>query len=346
GTWFEEGNAILQNGFYVGDVSHFSSWNCDYKGERISVTGKVLSRNLANEEVVMPFLQIFIEVEGILNKGGFLDSSGEFEFYNFPANEEFTITIKDRCDNILYEEQFGPYADDTDLGTITVPTTADNFVNITGSGTDCSDNTVIDGYINFELDNMTFLYPINSDGTFEFVVNVCDETSGDINLIDVINEKVSPVQAVDLTSGAVNLGILKACDELASFVDVKIDGVNALLFLDASANFSLLGSPDYHMTITSDKMGPTDINEYYFNLTVLGVSSVGTYNDVTGYWANQSQETGFFQLQSNTTVEITQYGDNPGDIIRGTFMGDAVTDSIGIATTIVPVSGSFKAIRE
>jgi len=346
GTWFEDGSATLQGGFYVGDVSHFSAWNCDYKGERISVTGKVISRNISSEDVATPFLQIFITVEDILNKGGYLDNSGEFEFYNFPANEEFTITIKDRCDNIIFEEQFGPYAEDTDLGTIIVPVTADNFVNISGSGTDCSDNAVTDAYINFELDNLTFLYPIASDGTFEFVVNVCDETSGDINLIDVANEKVSPTQAVDLTSSPVDLGILKACDELASFIDVKVDGANALLFFDVLASFYLPGGIDNYMTITSDELGPTDINEYYFNLTVPGVAGVGTYNNVTGYWANQSQETGFYQLQSNTTVEITQYGDNPGDIIRGTFMGDAVTDSIGITTTIVPVSGSFKAIRE
>ncbi|MGB0932596.1 MAG: hypothetical protein ACPGVB_17560, partial [Chitinophagales bacterium] len=28
GTWLEEGSATLQGGFYVGDVAHFSSWNC------------------------------------------------------------------------------------------------------------------------------------------------------------------------------------------------------------------------------------------------------------------------------------------------------------------------------
>lgn len=30
GMWKEQGNAQVQGGNYVGNVSHFSFWNCDY----------------------------------------------------------------------------------------------------------------------------------------------------------------------------------------------------------------------------------------------------------------------------------------------------------------------------
>ncbi len=345
GFWLEDGSATLQDGFYVGDVSHFSSWNCDYKGERISVTGKVIARNSSSEDVDAPFLQIYVEVEGILNRGGFLDSSGEFEFYNFPANVEFTLTILDRCGSIIFEEQFGPYAEDTDLGTIVVQATGDNFVTISGAGNDCDGNAVTDGYVQFKLDNSSFIYPLESDGTFEIVVNVCDETSGSISLIDIDNAKASTPQAVDLTASPIDVSILEACDELPSFLDVDIDGENAFLFLDVVASFTNPQGEDDRLNIYSEYADSTS-NDYYFaNINVSNVTGVGSYSNVNGYFGIETQEK-FYQLDSeSTTMEITQFGENPGDLIRGTFTGQASGQDNSGATVQAPVSGEFKAIR-
>ena len=338
GIWWEEGSATLQGGYYVGDVTHFSSWNCDWKGERISVTGKVISRNSSGTDVAAPFLQIYISIEDILTRGGYLDNSGEFEFYNFAANEEFTITIKDRCDNIIFEEQFGPFSEDTDLGTIVVQATADNFITLMGSATDCDDNALTEGYVEFELDNLYFIHPLESDGTFEFVVNVCDETSGEISLIDLVNEKTSPTQTVDLTNDPVNVGVLKACDELPSFLDLDVDGTDYLVFFDVKASFDM-----NDMSIISEQNDTTTNSFHFADLRASDVTGIGTYTGVSGYFGNQSQEN-FYQIESGT-MEITQFGENSGDIIRGTFEGDGFGQQSGI-TVLVPVSGSFKAIRE
>lgn len=42
GIWKEEGMATKSGNFFIGNVSHFSTWNCDYKGERTDITGKVV----------------------------------------------------------------------------------------------------------------------------------------------------------------------------------------------------------------------------------------------------------------------------------------------------------------
>ncbi|HMT29199.1 MAG TPA: carboxypeptidase-like regulatory domain-containing protein [Bacteroidia bacterium] len=42
GIWKEEGEAVKTGNFFVGNVSHFSSWNCDYQGERTDLQGKVV----------------------------------------------------------------------------------------------------------------------------------------------------------------------------------------------------------------------------------------------------------------------------------------------------------------
>ena len=347
GVWFEEGSATLQNGYYVGDVAHFSSWNCDYKGEVISVTGKVISRDVTGGNVVTPFLQIYIEVEGILNRGGFLDNTGEFEFYNFPANVEFTLTIKDRCDNIIFEEQFGPYANDTDLGTIVVQGVADNFITLSGSGVDCDDNVLEDGYIQFKLENLSFIYPLEDDGTFEFVVNVCDETTGTISVIDVANVKESPEQSVDLLSSSmITIGELKACDELSEFVNIELNGEAHRLFLDPYITFSEQGGIAT-MVIGSEQVDSTGTGNslHYLYLSVSNVTGVGTYNDVSGSWGNEFQELDYHQLIANlTTMEITQYGESPGDIIRGIITGEATKISMDGTTEQVTVVITFKII--
>lgn len=337
GTWLEEGSATLQGGFYVGDVAHFSSWNCDYKGERITVTGKVISRNTSGEDVNAPFLQVFVTIEDVLTKGGYLDNSGEFEFYNFAANEVFTITIKDRCDNIIFEQQYGPFSEDTDLGTIVVQPTSNNFITVTGSGTDCDDVAISDGYVRFELDNLEFIYPLEADGTFEFVVNVCDETLGDISVVDIVNEKVSPTQVADLSNDPLNVGILKACDELPSFLNIDIEDGNSLVFFDVKA-FFVDG-----FSINTEQADTTNNTYYFANIYTEQVTGVGTYENVSGYFGSETQEN-FYQMESGT-MEITEYGENVGDIIRGTFEGEAFGGVNGV-TVIVNISGTFKAIRE
>ena len=340
GTWLEDGSATLQGGFYVGDVTHFSSWNCDYKGETISVIGKVISRNAGGEDIDAPYLQIFVTVEDILTRGGYLDNTGEFEFYNFPANEVFTLTIKDRCDNIIFEQQFGPFATDTDLGTIVVQPTGNNFVTIIGSGADCDDVAISDGFVQFVMDDMNYIYPLEADGTFEFVVNTCDETTtGEINVIDLVNEKVSPVQTLDLTdTDVVDAGILKACDELPSFLDIDVDGEDFLLFFEVDATF-IDG-----FRINSEQADSTTNDYYYASIyTSENVNGTGTYSNVSGYFGVETQQN-FFEMIDGT-MEITQYGENSGDIIRGTFEGQGFGGVNGV-TIEAPVSGTFKAIRQ
>jgi len=83
-TWIEESFAVLQDGFYVGEVAHFSSWNVDTKTDPISVRGKVFVQ-VDEDEIEAPYLQVYVNIEGV-QVGGYLDDSGEFEFHNFPTN--------------------------------------------------------------------------------------------------------------------------------------------------------------------------------------------------------------------------------------------------------------------
>ncbi len=45
GIWHEEGQATKSGNLYIGTVSHFSTWNCDYSGPRCDIQGTVVDCN-------------------------------------------------------------------------------------------------------------------------------------------------------------------------------------------------------------------------------------------------------------------------------------------------------------
>ena len=45
GLWIEEGIATLQNGSYIGEVAHFSFWNCDAPFPLIHLCGQISCSN-------------------------------------------------------------------------------------------------------------------------------------------------------------------------------------------------------------------------------------------------------------------------------------------------------------
>ncbi|MBL0339604.1 MAG: hypothetical protein IPP71_01040 [Bacteroidetes bacterium] len=70
GKWIEDGEAIKTGNFYIGNVSHFSTWNCDYSGPRTDIQGKVVDCN--NN----PMPGIVVTINGFMNAT--TDNSGAF----------------------------------------------------------------------------------------------------------------------------------------------------------------------------------------------------------------------------------------------------------------------------
>jgi photosystem II stability/assembly factor-like uncharacterized protein len=60
GTWIEEGSATLQNGSYVGNVGHFSSWNADAPIQTSFLKGRVLC-----EDGITPVPGALVVAEGL-----------------------------------------------------------------------------------------------------------------------------------------------------------------------------------------------------------------------------------------------------------------------------------------
>ncbi|MEZ4887484.1 MAG: astroprincin family protein [Chitinophagales bacterium] len=319
GTWVEEGTAALENGFYVGEVGHFSSWNVDIKTNPISVRGKVFVR-MNEEDMEIPYLEVLVDIEGIAQVGGFLDDSGEFEFYNFPANTAFTLSILSVCGEILWEEELGPYASDTELETIVVQSADSNFVTVSGSGVDCDGNAVENGDVKFELNSIvSSFYPLQENGTFEFVANVCEATQGKLSIIDSKNKRTSFPVPIDFSDTPIALSPLAVCDELETYFYITING------FETDCSFSLEANVDDENNLS---VKGWTYNYYSFaEILTENVVGVGIYPQTTLSLFDYDVFSEYEVL-----LEITEFGQNPGNVIQGKFYGN------------YPIVGEFKAI--
>ncbi len=61
GKWMEDGEATKSGNFYIGNVSHFSTWNCDYSGPKTDIQGKVV------DCLGLPLPGIVVTINGFQN---------------------------------------------------------------------------------------------------------------------------------------------------------------------------------------------------------------------------------------------------------------------------------------
>ena len=108
--WVEEGEATLQDGKYVGKVTHFSFWNCDIP---VDATKLKVTFEDENGEPING-LEVFIKAEGSGIGTGFTDENGCVSGI-VPANENLTIIAAGIFEGELWSEEIGVIVSPTEL---------------------------------------------------------------------------------------------------------------------------------------------------------------------------------------------------------------------------------------
>ena len=228
GTWIQEGTAQKEGDFYIGVVSHFSSWNVDFMTDPIEIKGKVLIQTEGGADAAGSYLQVYVCSEEIGRKGGWLCDDGAFSFYNFPKGEKFKLKVLDRCGGELYRETYGPFQNDEELETIKV-VVSENMVNVKGFALTCDSDPVTDGVLSIKQGGQVFKYPIGDDGSFDFTIDFCSEASAKMVLIDLENS-LSKEITISSQDKSIDLGELKLCEEITNFISFTVDGREPSVF--------------------------------------------------------------------------------------------------------------------
>ncbi len=339
GLWKQEGTATKTGNTYVGEVSHFSFWNCDVPNNYVQFNCTVKNQ----DGTPIPYAWVRITVTGTNSYAwGYTDLNG-YVAGAIPGNAQLTLDvfIGFYCGAPVYSQNFSSTNVNVSLGDILMPISS-NVASVSGTVTDCNNNAVSNGRIIIDDISNGFwtIYPVSSTGTFNFTRLLCNGGNATVNIVaeDVAAGQQSNPVTVTLAAGPNAIGNLQACGiTTQEFINYSLDGGTTVTHLTAP------GDSIYHSG------NGTTTNSFIQGYSPLNTTSfVNIGFDNTGIGVGSTQNLVSFNTtltaQGNTTgsVNITEYG-AVGQFIAGTFTGVVVTNSI--PSTTFNVSGNFRARR-
>lgn len=210
GTWREEGEATLTNGAYVGQVSHFSFWNCDVPSEMIHLSGSIFNRGVPVQGVLVKITEAGENASG----SGYTNNLGQFGGF-VPKGVELIIGIFDHCGTLIYTTTVGPYEEDVVLEPFNLTITTLQAI-VSGTVTSCDSEPSAATYVVIEQDEFTNIISLDEDNTFQTNIFYCEEGAEiTVGAEDPINQLASANSVFTLV-GNIDVGILELCEESVS----------------------------------------------------------------------------------------------------------------------------------
>lgn len=338
GYWIEEGVATFDGEKYVGEVSHFSFWNCDAPFPVVSMEGSLV--DIDGNPIADAYINIKITSSGF-SAMGITDATGAFSG-KIAEGEVMTLTVKvsGQCNGPLHTEVIGPFDSDVILNPIVIdPANATLYtqVDLTGLLVNCAGDPVTDGYAKVNHNDNVHIYYPNDAGEIEGNFYVCEITPNvTVKAIDFVAEKQSNLLSYTTATGnQFDLGTIAICETIVEVFDYSIDG-NDFSIIDPTARLDI-----DQLLIEGIGSGQQDSSYVSIQLTATGP---GVYNPSNAYYLASTANTfGYGSCQGCTDFEvtITNFG-NVGELIEGSF--DGTMDGSGGPNT--PISGTFKIERE
>ena len=339
GTWIEEEVATQNGNTFTGEVSHFSSWNLDWKGPSILLEGQVTYNNGTGDILSAFSVEVHSPLFG--SRGGYLTPDGYFQFWRFPADEVFDLSIKNICGETVYEETYGPFSQNTDLGVIDISNTIEE-TSVNGVAVDCDNSPIEGAIVQIETNsNRYFVEETGSDGRFDFTVPFCGSpTTAEVSIVDPEQGLISETQTITITSTAeVDLGNIRVCDQAAVFFQLNIDTFDR--FYAPPQSFPYLTE---NPVTGNSRIGIEGSQDRVDIVIDEIISNTGSYESSFHNFFLLEGGTAFIyanNLPADFDIEITEYSDTSGEFIGGNFAGSVSRDSTGLGTP-VDVSGAFR----
>jgi hypothetical protein len=338
GIWKEEGTATKSGNVYVGNVSHFSFWNCD-----VSANAVVLSMTLKNTDgAPLVRAHVILKIAGTTwSVSGWTDSLGQVSGY-IPYNRALVMEVVDQCNTAFYTQNIGPYTVNTNLGVITItPSTSNSIVTVKGKLLDCSSNPVTNGYALVSFGYYTHYASVNATGDFQTTFTRCGTSPANFSILGV--DAAAQQQSTVATSVAVvtpitNAGNISACGTSSSqFITYTLDGTA----------YSLVSPADSITGFTSGQ-GTT---QYFTSISAFTINS--SPNQISFSFQSPTQAAGSYalsfirvnNLDSNIiatpiNVTITSFPTVSAGFYDGSFSGQFTTNG-----TPHTISATFRVRR-
>jgi hypothetical protein len=335
--WKQEGFATRQGSNYLGVVSHFSFWNCDYPVPLVSFKGTVLNQD-GNP---LSFVKVLLKTVGdaVSTSGyGYTDSLGVITG-TLPTNRNLQIVFYNNCGVTLETRNIGPFTSTANLGNLKVNGVVKNEVVFSGSVINCAGTAVKTGFVDISVDNNHY-YGNVVNGSFRLAVSRCSSstTTAIITALDTENSTSGAPSSITVSNAAVSTGELNACGNSASqYLNYTLDG-SSHAFNDILDSFNVNKASDTtYLVWLSRKIRGSSPDDFTFSFTPTTTAST----PLTNIRINNSNFT--YVLNAYTIINITENGP-PGGFIAGNFTTDMKRDATS-STYILAVKFRIKRPR-
>jgi len=177
GLWKEEGAANKVGNQYIGEVAHFSIWNCDNPHPHVPYHCRLVYSDgspASNVEVKL----IEENYYGGGTNHGFTDANGEI-FGGVQANTRVRMEVNgvafSNC-SIYYNATFSTTGASVDMGNVTITRPVASAANVSGTLKNCDNSPVTNGRIIYFDNNQYHLCFTNINGEFSYNTSLCFTT--------------------------------------------------------------------------------------------------------------------------------------------------------------------------
>ncbi len=323
GIWIEDGTATKVGNKYVGNVSHFSWWNCDTPLDFCTLNAHV--QNSAGNPIANVRIDLVRQTPTNNYRTAITDGNGNATGL-IPANEPLTMNIRDNCGTLLYTSTIGPFVSGSNN---TLPTIVVNPVTITINGTlqSCAGANVTDGLVTLKREFGTgYFYNFSTytvtNGSFSFSISNCS-SQAQFKIIGQDNAAMQISQEITFTATApvTNLGFIQTCTSTNEYITFKI-GNNPTKTIITDIN----AGTQQGLSVYSQS------TQLSFNFGVIGTPNIGTIYTTPNFYTvfNDGILSGYAESGSVNTLQaiVSQIGAIGGYIdftINGTYNDQAGT---------------------
>lgn len=328
GYWKEEGIATKVGNKYVGEVSHFSWWNCDYPYSTVNLSVKVIDNSgnpISNSGVGLLMNGAIYPVMGFTDLNGMVTGL-------IPANQSFTLNVYSdfyTCgtNNVVYSTTIGPFNSDTILPNIVITPTSNLLVSdVQGTLLKCNNTNVTNGYVMLSRYGNISYSPV-TNGAFSFHEIYCDsDTQFSLKGIDIENLQQTDSITYNFTSPITTIGNLQACNAIDEFISLQIDGGSPILFTNDEVYCQTISlAPAFSVSANNGNIGISILG----NQTSIGTYSTNEYSIFSYLGTIDSTVPNTMQFNLNNFGEIDEYIDLT---FNGTYSNPIGTHTItGVA---------------
>lgn len=221
GLWLEDGVASKVGNYYVGNVSHFSWWNCDAPFEQSFLRLKVKDQN-GNP---ISGLAVTLKRQSLNDfiRQGYTDTNGIVSGI-IPKNEilEMKVFNEQSCQNEIYSGNIGGFSEVNNEIEIIVNINPNQLIHVKGSLLNCNSEVIQNGYMVFDFFGSYYTNYIEN-GIVDFYIPICSSVNAvDFSFYDFENNFSIDNMTINVINNSINLNNIPIC-QISEFVSYKID---------------------------------------------------------------------------------------------------------------------------